>query len=149
LPFVFVLRHGFFVAPLFSDFWKFLPKNGKAFRVQREAKMRKEIALIAGPRNWGETKEFWLGKVAPKVKTVSHRTVKALWYGEISDDDHWAARDIRRTAQIIEAQREAAELAGKLQSIVNGLEQTDPSFHGPTVAALVGTLRKLRGEDRS
>lgn len=111
--------------------------------------MRKEIAVIAGPRNWGETKESWLAKVAPKVKTVSHRTVKAIWYGEISDAYHWAIRDIRRAAQVVQAQREAAALADKLETIIGGLNATDADFHGPTVAALVGTLRKLRGEDRS
>jgi hypothetical protein len=111
--------------------------------------MRKEIAIIAGPRNWDETQERWLARVPSRVKTVSHRTVKALWYGEISDANHWAARDIRRAVEIIQAQREATALAAKLETIIGGLNATDEAFHGPTVAALVGTLRKLRGEDRS
>ena len=111
--------------------------------------MRKEIAIIAGPRDWGDTQESWLAKVPTRVKTVSHRTVKALWYGEITDTDHWAARDIRRAAEVIQAQREATALAAQLETIIGGLNVTDPNFHQPTIAALVGTLRKLRGEDRS
>jgi NADPH-dependent glutamate synthase beta subunit-like oxidoreductase len=111
--------------------------------------MRKEIALIAGHMDWSETQDTWLNKVPNRVKTVSHRTVKALWYGEISDPDHWAARDIRRAAEVIKAQREAAALASQLETIVNGLNASDPDFHKPSVAALVSALRSLRGQDRS
>lgn len=111
--------------------------------------MRKEIAIIAGPRDWGDTRESWLAKVPSRVKTVSYRTVKALWYGEITDTDHWAARDIRREAELIQAKREAAALAAQLEAIIGGLNATDPDFHKPSVAALVSALRGLRGENQS
>lgn len=111
--------------------------------------MRKEIAVIAGPRDWGQTHDSWLARVPKKVKTVSYRTVKALWYGEINDPEHWAARDIRRAVEIIEAQREAANLVSKLETIVSGLDTTDPNFHQPSIAALVSELRKIRGLDRA
>lgn len=111
--------------------------------------MRKEIAIIAGPRDWGETQGSWLRRVPAKVKTVSYRTVKSLWYGEIDDPDHWAARDIRRAVEIIQAQREAAALATQLETIINGLNVTDEAFHQPSVTALVSALRNLRGKDRS
>lgn len=111
--------------------------------------MRREIAIVAGPKEWGMTRESWLALVPSKVKTVSYRTVKSLWYGEITDEEHWAARDIKRAAQIIEAQQEAEKLAAQLESVVSGLQVTDSNFHQPTIAALVGTLRKLRGEDQS
>lgn len=111
--------------------------------------MRKEIAIIAGPRDWQETQDTWLNKVPGRVKTVSHRTVKALWYGEISDPDHWAARDIRRAVEIIEAQREAAALAAQLETIISGLNVTDAAFHQPSTAALVSALRALRRKDSS
>lgn len=110
--------------------------------------MRKEIAILAGPRDWGVTRESWLASVPDKVQTVTYRTVKALWYGEIKDPDHWAARDIRRAVEIVQAQREAAELATQLQSIATGLDVTDPNFHRPTISALLGTIRQLRGQDR-
>lgn len=110
--------------------------------------MREEIAILAGPRDWGVTRESWLARVPTKVQTVTFRTVKALWYGEITDPDHWAARDIKRAVEILKAQREAAALASQLETIIGGLNVTDPSFHQPTIAALIGTVRKLRGDDR-
>lgn len=111
--------------------------------------MRKEIAFLAGPRDWGVTRESWLDSVTTKVPTVTFRTIKAMWYGEIVDPDHWAARDIKRAVEILKAQREAAALADQLETIVGGLNVTDSQFHQPTIAALLGTVRKLRGEDRS
>jgi hypothetical protein len=111
--------------------------------------MRKEIAIIAGPRDWGETHGSWLNRVPKKVKTVSYRTVKSLWYGEIDDPEHWAARDIRRAVDLILAQREAANLASQLETIVRGLDVSDPDFHQPSTAALIGALRTLRGQGGS
>lgn len=108
--------------------------------------VRKEIAIVAGPRGWGDTRESWLARVPRRVQTVSFRTVKALYYGEISDADHWAARDIRRAAAIIEARREAAELATQYEQIIgDGRESLD----SPEVAALLGAIRALRGVARS
>jgi hypothetical protein len=83
--------------------------------------VRREIAIVAGPKDWGDTRESWLARVPRKIKTVSFRTVKALWYGEISDPEHWAARDIRREAELIEAKREAAKLASQYQQIAGGM----------------------------
>ena len=108
--------------------------------------MRNEIAILAGPREWGDTRESWVGKVCDRVPTVTYRTIKALWYGEITDPDHWAARDIRRAVEVLQAQREAAALATQLESIISGLNVTDPDFHKPSTAALVSALRALRGQ---
>ncbi len=109
--------------------------------------MRKEIAILAGPRGWDDTRESWLNKVCKAVPTVSYRTVKALYYGEIEDPDHWAARDIRRAVELIQAQQEAAALARQLETIISGLNSTDPDFHKPSTAALVSALRALRGQN--
>jgi hypothetical protein len=46
-------------------------------------KVRREIAIVAGPKDWGDTRESWLARVPRRVTTVTFRTVKALWYGEI------------------------------------------------------------------
>ncbi len=110
--------------------------------------MRKEIAFLAGPREWGQTRESWLARVPVIVQTVTYRTVKSLWYGEISDEDHWAARDIRRAVAIIRTQQEAAALAAKYETIARGLDAMDPDFHQPDVAALLAMVRKLRGQDK-
>lgn len=110
--------------------------------------VRKEIAIVAGPKDWGDTRESWLARVSRKVPTVSFRTVKALWYGEISNPDHWAARDIRREAETIKnARREAAALADRYENIAGGLLAKDQDFHSADVAALVHAARILRGMD--
>lgn len=113
--------------------------------------MREEIAILAGPRNWGDTRESWLSRAADKLEEVGsrvpYRTLKSFFYGEIDDDKHWAAIEIRRAVSIIEAQREAAALATQLETLIGGLNVIDPAFHEPTIAALVGSLRKLRGQD--
>lgn len=140
---------GVFLKTGLSKKWKAVPKNGNGFRSKGKSQMRREIAIIAGPRDWGQTHESWLNRVPERVKTVSHRTVKALWYGEIKDPEHWAARDIRRAVELIEAQREAASLARQLETIVTGLNVSDPDFHKPSIAALVSALRNLRGPDRT
>ena len=112
-------------------------------------KVRKEIAIVAGPRDWGDTRESWLARVPRKVKTVSFRTVKALWYGEIHDDNHWAARDIRREAELIEAQREAQAHAHQIQSAINARRITDPDFFGPEIDRLERALSRIGSVDRS
>lgn len=111
--------------------------------------VRREIAIVAGPRGWGDTRESWLARVPKRVKSVSFRTVRALWYGEISDHEHWAARDIRRAADIIEGQHEAASLADRFEKIVGGLHARDPDFYRPEIVALVSALRALRNLDRT
>ena len=119
--------------------------------------VRKEIAIVAGPMGWDDTRESWLSRVPGRVRrvlktekeTVSFRIVKSLFYGEIDDPDHWAARDIRRAAQLIKARNEASALADQYEAIAGGLNATDPDFYSQDVAALVHAARILRGLDRS
>ena len=40
--------------------------------------VRREIAVVAGPREWGDTRESWLAKASRRVPSVSFRTMKAL-----------------------------------------------------------------------
>lgn len=112
-------------------------------------KVRREIAIVAGPKDWGDTRESWLGRVPRKVRTVSFRTVKALWYGEITDPEHWAARDIRREAELIEARKEAASLASQFQSIAGGMRATDQDFFRTEIDRLERIARQLGAVDRS
>ena len=114
-----------------------------------KSSVRTEIAAVAGSREWGDTRESWLARVPRRVPTVTFRTVKALWYGEIDDPGHWAARDIRRAAEIVEARKEAAALASQLESIAGSLNAKDADFYSADVSALVSTIGKLRGLDRS
>lgn len=112
-------------------------------------RVRKEIAIVAGPKDWGDTRESWLARVPRKVTTVSFRTVKALWYGEIDDPEHWAARDIRRAAELVQGRKEATDLALQYQKIAGGLLAKDPDFHSEDAAALIHAARILSGLDRA
>lgn len=111
--------------------------------------VRREIAIVAGPKDWADTRESWLARVPRKVTTVTFRTVKALWYGEISNPDHWAARDIRRAAEIIEARKEAAALADQYQTFIGGLRATDENFYSAEIDRLERIARALGAVDRT
>jgi hypothetical protein len=113
------------------------------------SKVRKAIAIVAGPRGWGDTRESWLNGVPKKVKTVSFRTVKALWYGEIDDPEHWAARDIRRAAELIEARKEAASLADQYQKIAGGMRAADENFYSTEIDRLERIARAIGALDRT
>jgi hypothetical protein len=107
--------------------------------------MRDEIAVLAGPRRFNDTRESWLSRAATKLENVPFRTLKSLFYGEIDDDNHWAAIEIREAA-LREAKREASNLVTQLETVIRGLNATDPDFHQPTITALIGALRNMRGE---
>jgi hypothetical protein len=109
--------------------------------------VRKEIAIVAGPRGWGDTRESWLARVPRKVSTVTFRTVKALWYGEIDDPMHWAARDIRRAAEVIEARNEASALAAQYRTIIGGMRAQDESFYSAEIDRLERVVGQLGDVD--
>ncbi len=117
--------------------------------MSEKSSVRKEIALVAGPREWGENNKSLFRRVASKVPTVSFRTVKSLWYGEIQDDDHWAARDIRRAAEIIEANRETAALAARYEQIIGGYRAQDEDFYSAEIDRLERLVSRLRSVDRT
>ena len=105
------------------------------------------IETIAGP--YRGNRKGWLTNVTKHVSGVSYRTVKAFWYGEIEDEEHLAAKEIKRTAALLLAQREARDLATQFETIAGGLNATDPDFHSADVAALIHAARVLRGLDRA
>ena len=111
--------------------------------------VRHFIGIIAGPKDWGDTRESWLARVPRRVPTVSFRTVKALWYGEIDSESHWAARDIRRAAEIITARNEASALADKYQTIAGGMRAQDQDFYSAEIARLERLARIISGSDRT
>lgn len=117
--------------------------------------MREEISALAGPRQWGDTRESWLSRVPRAVKgalrtdgeTVPYRMVKALWYGEIKDPEHAAARDIRKAAQIVQAKQQALELASKYRAVIGGIgNAANPNLFGDEIARLERVARLLCGE---
>jgi len=119
--------------------------------------VRKEIAIVAGPKDWGDTRESWLARVPRAVckalgtekETVTFRTVKALFYGEIIDPNHWAARDISKAAELIEARKEASALADKYQKIAQGMRTQDEGFFGSDIDRLEHVARLLGAVDSS
>lgn len=111
--------------------------------------VRDAIAVVAGPRDWGDTRDSWLASAARKSKTISVRMMRSLWNGEIDDEAHWAVREIRRQAAIAQARREALNVAEQYETIAARLGANDPDFHSQDVAALVHAARILRGLDRA
>ena len=105
--------------------------------------VQEAIGVLAGP--FEGNRKGWLGRV--KVKGVSYRTVKAIWYREIDDDGHLAAQAIKRAAELAKAKQEAKDLAAAYEQIARGLNVTDQDFHREDVAALVHAARILRGQN--
>lgn len=105
------------------------------------------IETIAGP--YRGNRKSWLSAVSKVVKGVSYRTVKSFWYREIADEEHLAAKAIKREAALIIAQREARDLASQFETIAGNLNATDPDFYSADVAALVHASRVLRNMDRA
>ncbi|MFK4647188.1 hypothetical protein ABIF96_005762 [Bradyrhizobium ottawaense] len=122
-----------------------------------DSSVRDEIAIVAGPRGWGDTRESWLARVPRRVKselrtkteTLTFRLVKALWYGEITDPDHWAARDIRRAAELIEARKEASAMADRFQQIAGGMRDANSNLYSEEIDRLEHIARIISGLDRS
>lgn len=117
--------------------------------------VREEIECVAGPRQWGDTRESWLSRVPREVKrvlgtaseTVSFRAVKAIWYGEIENREHHAARDILRAAELKKARKEALALALQYQTIVGGMSADNKDIFGEEITRLERVARMLGGFD--
>jgi hypothetical protein len=105
--------------------------------------MRNEISIVAGPREWGDTRESWLARVTRKVPSVPFRTVKALFYGEIRNPNHWAAREIKREADTIRARTEAIAAAAQFRTIAAGLHAIDPEMHGQSITQYLDMAREI------
>ena len=105
--------------------------------------MRNEIAIIAGPREWGDTRESWLNRVPPKVKGVTFRMVKELWYVGAKNPHNLAAIAIRDAAARITARKEVTAASAQFSTIAAGLHEIDPEIHRDHIAAYLDMARKL------
>jgi hypothetical protein len=112
-----------------------------------EMNARQSIAIVAGP--YEGNRKSWLARVPRRVSTVTFRTVKALWYGEIENPEHWAMRDIKRAADVIAARKEAQGLADQYQIIIGGMRASDEDFYSTEIARLERIARILGGQDRT
>lgn len=114
-----------------------------------ETDMRDVVAIVAGPRGWGDTRQSWLARAARRAG-VTYRQAKALFYGEITDPKHLAARrmieEAQRRREEKAARNEYAELRDRIARLEALLVQTDADFHSPHVAGLREQADGLGGE---
>jgi len=104
------------------------------------------IALAGEPPAYG-AQARWLAGIAKKVG-ASYRTARSLWLNEIKDPNHWAAREVRRQAEIEKARREANLLATKFEKIAEG-SNAHKNLSSSDIAALVHAASILRSMDRT
>lgn len=80
---------------------------------------RVSIALLAGQREWTDTRESWLARAAAR-SGLTNRTVKSLYYGDIADPEHPAVMTLREAADGYELENLATrieELARSLRAL--------------------------------
>lgn len=105
--------------------------------------MQELVAAVAGPRQWGDTRQSWLARAARRAG-ISYRQAKSLFYGQ-TGVNHDAARKMREAA----GRHEARNLAGRFEGLANALVVKDEDFYSSDVTALLDAARALRGLDRS
>ena len=109
---------------------------------------RAAMIILAGrPPSHGELPR-WLNKIA-KAAGISFRTARSLWFEEIKDPNHLAARAVRQQAQIEEARRDAAVVANFFNSHAQALSNIDPDFHREQINAFVEAARIVSSRDRT
>lgn len=114
---------------------------------EKSSEMREAVATVAGPRAFHETRESWLARAARNAG-ISFRQAKSLFYGEITDPEHKAARRMLAAAER-QGKREASDLADKFESIARSMNAADQDFYSADVAALIDAARALRGLART
>ncbi len=111
--------------------------------MSEKASMRRLVEAVAGPRTWSDTRQSWLNRAARR-SGLSFRTIKGIWYGEITDESHAAIRILRRTA----ADTSPEILAQRLEALARGMVAADADFYRPDIRALIDAVRALRNLDR-
>lgn len=109
------------------------------------------IDLVGVPPSHGEQKR-WLEAVADKVEDLTYRTARSLWLGEI-DEDHRAAKAVKREAARVKAMREAKQDARTVANFFSrraqALANIDPDFHRSEIDAFLEAARIVSSGDRS
>lgn len=115
-------------------------------KMENSVNWREEIAWIAGPFDYRNSRESWLQRAA-KRSGVTFRTMKALFYGQRENPGYEIGNKIREAAK--GARAEALALANQFETIAGGLHAKDADFHSADIAALIGAARAIRGLDSS
>lgn len=120
--------------------------ESKGTKMEKSVNWREEIAWIAGPFGYQDSRESWLQKAAQRAG-VTFRTAKSLFYGDKTNPKHDVGERIRKAAE--DARVEARALASQFETIAGGLHAKDQDFYGEDIAALISAARTLRGLDSS
>lgn len=112
-----------------------------------EFALRDLVAAVAGPRQWSDTRQSWLARAGRRAK-INYRTVKALFYNEITDPHHPSAKRLRDAAAEL-GYSEAQDLAQRFETMARALDAADEDFHRADCAALIDAARALRGLSRA
>lgn len=107
---------------------------------QRSA--RSLVLAVAGGNVIDNRKSIWTK--AARVSGVTIRTIKSIWYGTITDEDHRAVRKLRASA----ASR-AATLAGRYEAIAAAMEQADANLYRQDIIALCNAAHALEAARNS
>ncbi len=110
--------------------------------MEKSVNWREEIAIIAGPFGYQDSRESWLGKVA-QATGVTFRTIKSLFYGHHDNPSYETAAKIKKAAD--EARREALLLAQQFERTAGALHAKDQDFFVDDIHAHVDAARALRG----
>lgn len=109
-------------------------------KISEGLNVREIVVAVAGPRNFTDTRETWLRRAARRAG-ISFRQAKALWYGEITDQNHRSARLMQDAAT-----KRAQDLAGKFEHVARSMGTIDPDFYREDAALLIRVARELRGQ---
>jgi hypothetical protein len=116
--------------------------------------MREYVLEVAGQGGVYDNRMSVIARAARKAG-ITFRQAKSLFYGEITDPTHLAARRMIDEANAIKDRREEKaasnelnELRQRLARLEHLLLATDPDFHRETVAALREQTDGLGGKDR-
>ncbi len=101
------------------------------------------IAILAGPRDWNETRTRWLDRAAIAAGIIdengnpAHRQIHAIWYGEVTDEEH---RNIRRLRAAADAKR-IKDAAEQLERIA---QEIGPWLDRERIDLLLDTAGRIR-----
>jgi hypothetical protein len=103
-----------------------------------EMPMQELVAAVAGPREWGDTRQSWIARAARRAN-ISYRQARAIFYGEIDDPEHKAVRRMQAAIdhqQEKDAANELADLRSRIARLEALLVSSDADFHRPTLDSL-------------
>jgi len=112
-------------------------------QMEKQSVMRQLVAAVAGPREFSDNCKSWLNRAARRAG-ISYRSVKAVFYAEITDPNHHAVRLLEFAAR-----ERAGTLASRFEAVAQGMETADPDFYRADVLAFIDVARALRGLDRA